>query len=68
MDDSPNVLRNDSEATVALLLPTDPVPKKSKLKLSVAEISATTLDENKTDGGNFQRKKIGHKAGSKVGN
>ena len=56
MDDSPNVLRNDSEATVALLLPTDPVPKKRKEKRSIDEIFSTNVDENKTGGSNLPRK------------
>ena len=55
MDDVPNSLINDLESEVALLFPTDVVPKKSKEKRSVDEISATTADENKNGGGNFPR-------------
>ena len=68
MDDTPNGLRNDFEAAVALILPTDPVPKKRKEKRSVAEIYTTAADENKTGGGNFPRKTNRTQGGKQGGN
>ena len=56
MDDAPNGIRNEFEAAVAFLLPTNPVTKKSKDKKSVAEISAMTADENKCGERNYPRK------------
>ena len=41
MNDTPTGMRNNFEAAVAFLLPTDPVPKKGKGKRANAEISAT---------------------------
>ena len=59
MDDAPDGLRNDFKSAVTFLLPTDPVPNKIKETRSVSEISATNVEENKTSGGNFPRKKMG---------
>ena len=67
-DDTPNGLRNDFEAAVALILPTEPVPKKRKEKRSVAEIYTTAADENKTGGGNFPRKTNMTQGGKQGGN
>ena len=67
MDDSPTGLRNDSEAAVAFLFPTDLVPNKRKDKRYVAEISATTEDGNKLVEATSQGNKIVHKVGIKVG-
>ena len=44
------------EAELAFSLPTNLVPNKMKEKRFVAEIYATTVDENKTGGGNFPSK------------
>ena len=44
MDDTPTGMRNNFEAAVAFLLPTDPVVKKGKGKRTNAEISAAAGD------------------------
>ena len=62
MDDAPTGLSNYFEAVVEFLLKTNQVPKKRKDKRSLAEISATTSDEN-----NPPRENIRHRAGGKVG-
>ena len=47
LDDTPNGMRNNFEAAVAFLLPTDPVEKKkSKSKRPIAEVSAADGEEN----------------------
>ena len=56
MDGKTTGLRNDSEAAVAFILPTDLVPKKRKEKRSVSGISPAKAYENKIGGVNFPRK------------
>ena len=56
MDGKTTGLRNDSEAAVAFILPTDLVPKKRKEKRSVSGISLAKAYENKIGGVNFPRK------------
>ena len=67
VDDTPDGLRNDFKSVVALLLPTDPVPKKIKEKRSLAEISAISQRKIKQVGATSQGKKMEIKVGSKVG-
>ena len=63
MDDETTGLRNDFEAAVAFLLPTDTVPKKRKEKRTVSEIYATISYENK-----IQRKQNMTQIGKQGGN
>ena len=69
MDDAPTVLRNDFESAVGFLIPTGPVPKKSKEKRSVTDITATTSYEKKPPrkNNNTQGGKQGEKLKSCVG-
>ena len=62
MDDAPTGLCNDLKTAVAFLLTINPVPMNRKDKLLVAEIYATTAEENETP-----RKKIRHREGRNVG-
>lgn len=50
LDDTPNGMRNNFEATVAFLLPTDPVEKKkARNKRPIADVAATEAEEDESE-------------------